>query len=108
MRREMRTLLVGCVVVAVAVIATGGGGIAQLWNIARAGRHAVKVNRQLAAVPEFRDIRASEATSHGGALAIHGHLKSEAQFPRLKALAARTRPPVTVVYYVRVGDRRLK
>ena len=108
MRREIRTLLLGCGIVAVALISTGGGGIAQLWNIARAGKHAVKVNRQLAAVPEFRDIRASQATSHGGALAIHGRLKSEAQFPGLKALVARTRPPVTVVYYVRVGDRRLK
>lgn len=108
MHREIRTLLVGCGVVAFALVATRGGGIAQLWNIANAGKHAVKVNRQLAAVPGFREIRASKTTSHGGALAISGRLKSEAQFPGLKALVARTRPPVAVVYYVRVGDRRLK
>lgn len=106
MTREDRTALKGLAVIALALVVTGGGPFSQLWNIARADAHAVKVAKQLAGHPEFQDIRAGNTTSRGGALAISGHLRNVEQLERLKALVAQTRPPVKVVYYVRVGNRQ--
>lgn len=106
-KTRVRMCVIGLVMVAglgVYQLLSGDTLVRQLLNMRRAERCAPAVRHNLAAFPEFRELRVIAYTGAGGSLMVEGLVKSESDMERIRDLAAKTQPTVRVVCQLRVFD----
>ena len=55
--------------------------------------------------PEFRDVRVSITTGGGGCFVVSGMIESEKLYAELESVVASAKPPLSVVYHLKVLAR---
>ena len=55
--------------------------------------------------PQFRDARVGVGTGAGGCFLVYGMVDTEAQLSELESVIAATKPPLTVLYRLKVLER---
>jgi hypothetical protein len=73
-----------------------------MQNMAAAEEHVHVLRPMLQQDPRFTNIALHPFTAAGGSLSVSGELPSELELSDLKQLVASSKPPVQVVYDVRV------
>jgi hypothetical protein len=88
--------------VAVAIYYSFSPGGSQQINMRKAEEHIRRIGPQISSDPAFREVRISPFTAQGGSLLVLGAVANESDLQALHTILDDSKPPVEVVFRVRV------
>ena len=88
--------------VAVAIYYPFSPGGSQQLNMGKAEEHIKELGPLISSNPAFKEIRISPSTAQGGSLLVLGTVANESDLQALHTILDDSKPPVEVVFRVRV------
>jgi len=89
---------------ALAYLFFGPTAVRQNINLRNAREHIKVLEKATSEYPEFDKVILTWYTGAGGCIIIMGEISSERDAELLVKVIQDTKPPVTVKYYIRIGD----